>query len=257
MKDQAAIIGGGVIGIATSKALGVEKIFDKLVKRSNITVSEALNFKYLFICVPTPTNSNGCDISYVEETIKRFGNKHIYILRSTVIPGTADTLMKKYNCIIISNPEFLTEATAEKDAIKPDIIVLGSKENKIIKDIRNIFYPKEKFNNSEIIETDNKTAEMIKYAINNFYAVKVIFANYLYQVCNNKGIDYNIIKKAMYERKWIGKNHLTVPFRNQLGVRGKCLPKDLIAFAKFSKIRFYNEMVKHMKEINSWKLQQD
>jgi UDPglucose 6-dehydrogenase len=254
MKNQAAIVGGGVTGKATAIALGVEKIFDKLVKRSNITASEAVKFKYLFICVPTPTNSKGCDISYVEDTIKRFGNKHIYIIRSTVIPGTADMLMRKYNCIIISNPEFLTEATSKKDSINPDIIVLGSKEKTIIKDIRNVFYTKNKFPNSEIIETDNKTAEMIKYAINNFYAVKVIFANYLYQICNNESINYNIIKETMYKRKWIGKNHLTVPFRNQFGVRGKCLPKDSKAFAKFSKNNFYSEMVKYMKEVNSWEI---
>jgi UDP-glucose 6-dehydrogenase len=152
MKNQAVIVGGGVTGKSTAKALGVEKIFDKLVKRSNITASEAVKFKYLFICVPTPTNSNGCDISYVEDTIKRFGNKHIFIIRSTVIPGTADMLMKKYNCTIISNPEFLTEATSEKDAINPDIIVLGSKEKTIVKDIRNIFYTKEKFPNSEMVK---------------------------------------------------------------------------------------------------------
>jgi len=253
MKSQAAIVGGGVTGKATAKALGIEKIFDKLVKRSNITASEAVNFKYLFICVPTPTNSNGCDISYVEDTIKRFGNKHIFIIRSTVIPGTANMLVKKYNCTIISNPEFLTESTSEEDAINPDIIVLGSEEKRIIKDIRNLFYTKEKFPNSKIVETDNKTAEMIKYAINNFYAVKVIFANYLYRICNNEGINYNIVKETMYERKWIGKNHLTVPYRNQFGVRGKCLPKDLTAFAKFSNNHFYNEMIKHMEEINSWK----
>ena len=69
MKSQAAIVGGGVIGKATAKSLGIKKIFDKLVKRSNITISEVAKFKYLFICVPTPTNLNGCDISYVEETI--------------------------------------------------------------------------------------------------------------------------------------------------------------------------------------------
>ncbi len=254
MKNQAAILGGGVIGKATAKALGIEKIFDKLIKRSNITAKEIVKFKYLFICVPTPSNSNGCDISYVEDTIKRFGNKHIFIIRSTVIPGTANALMKKYNCTIISNPEFLTEATSEKDAINPDIIVLGSKEKTIIKEIKNIFYKKEKFPDSEIIETNNKTAELIKYAVNNFYAIKVIFANYLYQICNNEGINYNIVKETMYKRKWIGKNHLTVPYGNQFGVRGKCLPKDLAAFAKYSNNYFYNEMFKCMKEINSWKV---
>ena len=53
-------------------------------------------------------------------------------------------LMKKYDCTIVSNPEFLTESTAEDDAINPDIIVLGSSTKSIIKDIRNLFYTKKK-----------------------------------------------------------------------------------------------------------------
>jgi len=254
MKNSAAVIGGGVIGIATAKALGIKRIFDKLKERSNINLKEVEDFKYLFVCVPTPSTSNGCDLSQVEEVIKKFDKKHIFIIRSTVTPGTAVMLMEKYDCKIVSNPEFLTESTAEDDAINPDIIVLGSSTKSIIKDIRDLFYTKKGFPNSKIIEVDNKTAEMIKYAINNFYAIKVIFANYFYQICSKKGVEYEKIKETMYKRKWIGKNHLTTPYNKQFGVRGKCLPKDLIAFAKYSDNPFFNKMVEYMEEINNWEI---
>lgn len=247
MKIDAVIIGGGVVGKATAEALGIKTIFDKLKNRSNIFIQEVESFKYIFICIPTPTTSNGCDISQIEDIIKKFGNKHIFIIRSTVIPGTADRLMEKYNCIIISNPEFLTEATAEDDAINPDIVVVGSNEKSIVKDIINFFYTKKRFPDSEFIETDNKTAEMIKYAINTFYATKVIFANQFYKICNGEGIEYNKIKNVMYKRKWIGKNHLTVPYKNKFGLFGKCLPKDLVAFAKYSNNPFFNNLIDYMK----------
>ena len=247
---NAAIVGYGVIGNATATALGVKYHYDKLLDKSNIAKHDIVNIKYLFICVPTPTIDNICDISEVENVITEFGN-HIYVIRSTVIPGTAGKLMAKYNCEIVSNPEFLTMSTALDDAINPDIIVLGG--NKSV-EVRRLFYLDNNFKSSTFIETDNSTAEMIKYAINTFYATKTLFANYLYKICKDKDIDYNIIKEAMYKRKWIGNNHLSVPYNGKLGVGGNCLPKDLIAFASYSQNDFFNSLVKFMesskKEIN-------
>lgn len=238
---NAIVIGGGIVGQSTSKALNIKNIFDKLKERSNINEDKVRDFKYLFICVQA---------LQVEKVIRQFNKGHILIIRSTVIPGTADRLMKKYKCEIISNPEFLTETTAEEDSKNPDVIVLGSNDKVRLNDIQNIFYTKERFPNSNIILTDNKTAEMIKYAINVFYATKVIFANFLYQICEKEGIEYKKIKNAMYKRKWIGKNHLTVPYKNKFGLRGRCLPKDLITFTKYFDNEFFNIIVKQMENIN-------
>jgi hypothetical protein len=63
-----------------------------------------------------------------------------------------------------------------------------------------------------------------------------------------------MVVDAMYKRKWIGKNHLAVPFNGKLGVNGKCLPKDLIAFAKYTGDDFFLNMVKSMIDIKEWKL---
>ena len=161
--------------------------------------------------------------------------------------------MNKYNCIIVSNPEFLTEKTAEEDVKNPDIIVIGSRSLSARKDILRRFYFSKRFPKSRIIETDNTTAEMIKYSINTFYATKVIFANYFYQVCKKAKVDYNKVKEAMYQRKWVGKNHLTVPYEGKFGVHGNCLPKDLRAFTKYCQNPFFKQVVSFMEEVNHWK----
>ena len=228
-------------------------IYDEIKERSNIEKSRLRDFEYIFICVPTPSDENGCDTSIVEKSISDNIGGPTFVIRSTVIPGTAESLMDRYDCEIISNPEFLTEKTSIEDAINPDIIVIGGREGSVTGKFRRLFYSKD-FSNSHITETDNKTAETIKYSINNFYAVKVIFANYLYRICKQNNVDYEIVKDAMYKRKWIGKNHLTIPFNGRFGVNGKCLPKDLIAFAEFSGDDFFLDMVKFMKDIEDWKL---
>ena len=253
MGKSSAIIGGGVLGKASAGSLGIDHVYDEIKERSNLEKLQLKDFDYIFICVPTPSDEEGCNISIVEKSIAENLNGQIFVIRSTVIPGTAERLMDKYNCNIISNPEFLTGKTSMEDATNPDIVVIGGKDNSITGEFRRLFYG-DGFKNSHFIETDNKTAEMIKYSINNFYAVKVLFANYLYRVCKQQGIDYEVVKDAMYKRKWIGENHLTVPFKGRFGVNGKCLPKDLIAFAKFSNDDFYFDMVKFMKETDNWEL---
>ena len=253
MDKNAAIIGGGVLGKASARSLEINHIYDEIKERSNIEKQQLKDFDYIFICVPTPSVEEGCDTSIVEKSIVENLNGQIFVIRSTVVPGTAEKLMDKYNCNIVNNPEFLTEKTSLEDAANPDIIVIGGKDNSITGEFRRLFYG-DGFENSHFIETGNKTAEMIKYSINNFYTVKVLFANYLYSVCKQQGVDYEIVKEAMYKRKWIGKNHLTVPFNGRLGVNGKCLPKDLIAFAKYSNDDFSLDMVKFMKEIDNWEL---
>ena len=132
---------------------------------------------------------------------------------------------------IIHNPEFLTEATWEQDALHPDLIVLGGERTDYLEEVEGIY--KARFRGSvDIIKTDTITSEVIKYAVNTFYATKVIFANQLFDLCKKIEANYGTIKEALYKRKWIGRNHLEVWHKNKRGAGGSCLEKDLEAFAK-------------------------
>lgn len=247
---NAAVIGGaGIVGQATRHTFGIEDYFD--LKGSNLTLKDiAEKRRYVFICLPTPTINGDCYVDDIKKIIKQIleygGGQKVFIIRSTVIPGTCKRLIEECKTeAIVHNPEFLTQSTWEKDAENPDVIVLGGESDVFLEDVESLY--KSRFRGSvDIFRTDTITSETIKYAVNTFYATKVIFANQIYDVCQRIGANYEKVKEVMYKRKWIGKNHLDVWFNDKRGVHGKCLPKDLEAFVNFSN----SKLLKLVKEIN-------
>ncbi len=83
------------------------------------------NCDFVFVCVPTPMYEDGSqDLSYVESAFEKATERPIYILKSTVLPGTTEMLSKKYsNFKIIFSPEFLTERTAKLDMLTQSRII--------------------------------------------------------------------------------------------------------------------------------------
>lgn len=236
--DNAVVIGGtGVIGNATRKLFGIKDYF--ALNDSTLTLKEIAETKrYVFLCLPTPDNEHGYETDHIFQIIKQIedyhGGQKIYINRSTVIPGTTRMMNEKLGISwILHNPEFLTMRTIDDDTFNPDLVVVGNDEVKSFGEEVIDLYKQalgKKMPKHILTTTDN--SEMIKLAINNFYAMKVIFANQLYDVCDVEGgnLDYEVIKDALYKRKWIGKNHLDVWHDDKRGFSGMCLPKDNRAF---------------------------
>ena len=235
---DAAVVGGlGVVGTATRTMLGIEQYYDIA---GGMTLAELMDTKYIFLCLPTPTVNGVCDTSLVRQYVELLGKGHTFIIRSTVPPGTARALAGEFGVPVLSCPEFLTEATAHIECFHPDLIVLGGDSVRLQDEVWNRFF--HRVQTDRVVFTDTVTAEFIKYAINTFYATKVLFANALYDVAEKLGIEYDIVRDAMYARKWVGGNHLTVPWKGKRGVNGKCLPKDLAAFATLSGHEFFEFM---------------
>jgi len=235
---DAAVVGGlGVVGTATRMMLGIERSYDIA---GGITKEELVDTEYIFLCLPTPTVSGVCDTSLVRQYVEMLGKGHTFIIRSTVPPGTARALAEEFGVSVLSCPEFLTEATAHIECHLPGLVVLGG-DDVVTRDKvwTRFFY---RVRAERVVLTDTMTAEFIKYAVNTFYATKVLFANALYDVAGNLGVEYDTVRDAMYARKWVGGNHLTVPWKGKRGVNGKCLPKDLAAFATFSGHEFFEFM---------------
>lgn len=250
--NNAVVIGGlGMVGKATRHALAIKDYYD--FKGSTVKEKKDIaNFKYIFICLPTPTLGGNCYINDIINFINGVkGKDNIFIIRSTVIPGTCKKIIERTGATVVHVPEFLTEATWEKDSEWPDIIVIGAEDKKARDDVAGVY--KARYKGSEFIITDTITAEVIKYGVNTFYASKVVFANQLYDLSSKIGANYETVKKAMYSRKWIGKNHLRIwDKEGRRGAGGKCLAKDLEAFAKFTKLplllKVYELNQKYLKE---------
>ena len=156
----------------------------------------------------------------------------VFIIKSTVLPGTTDQLIKKYGYNIIFSPEFLTERTAKLDMLTQARIIFGGDE-KLTKKVEVLF--NDRFMNRNIIHMDSKTAEFVKYMNNTFFAVKVGLMNEYYRLATNIGIDWDKALYGFVSDGRIGDSHLHVPGPDgKLGFGGTCFPKDINALITMS-----------------------
>tara|TARA_Y100000768_G_scaffold319275_1_gene254895 strand:+ start:5468 stop:6280 length:813 start_codon:yes stop_codon:yes gene_type:complete len=231
------IIGQGFVGNAVyQKFKNFFNVFtyDLNSKLCNSNFEEInKNCSIVFICLPTPMNSDGsCDISIVENMISKFSSK-IIINKSTVPPGATERFNTKYkNLQIVFNPEFLTERNAVQDFNNQNRIIIGG-PRPATTTVKNIF--SKVFPHAHIIKTGSTHAEMIKYFTNSFLATKVSFANEMYDLCLKLNLDYDKVVEYSVLDKRIGNSHLNVPGPDgDLGFGGHCFPKDLSALIKLS-----------------------
>ncbi len=216
------------------------------------------NSKIIFLCVGTPSRKTGSvDLSYLKEAAKNIARlvkePKVLVVKSTVPAGTAEEVGKivrryyKGNISIVSNPEFLQEAKAIKSFLKADRIVLGyekdcKKETKQI--MRDIYKPVK----APVFETDNRTAELSKYAANVFLATEISFINNIANLCDEINADVKVISNIMKADPRIGQK----AFLNAgAGYGGLCFPKDLKGFIRIIEKNGYDPtFLKMVEKIN-------
>ena len=200
----------------------------------------------VFIAVGTPPADDGsADLVYVEEAARQIGkliNHYTVIVNKSTVPvGTGKKVygwvkeeLNKRNINIefdvVSNPEFLREGSAVNDFTHPDRIVIGSESRRAC-DIMKDVYRSLDLNETNIIETNIESAEMIKYASNAFLAVKITFINEIANLCEHTGADILEVAKGMGKDSRIGSRFLNPG----PGYGGSCFPKDTNALVKIAK----------------------
>ena len=170
-KFTVGILGNGFVGESQAFAFSPTceiKIFDKDPLRSINTLEEVLSSDFIFVCVPTPMKKNGSqDFSYIENVFENAIKGPIYIIKSTILPGSTKLLQNKFKDLdIVFSPEFLTERNAKLDMLTQTRIIFGG-EKKLTKECENLF--SQRFMNRTFIHTDSTTAEYNKYMNNNFF----------------------------------------------------------------------------------------
>ena len=163
-RTKVGVIGNGFVGEAISFAFSTVSemyIFDTDPLKSLNNIKSVHNCDFVFVCVPTPMFKDGSqDLSYVESAFEKATNKPVYIIKSTVLPGTTEKLSNQYpNFKIIFSPEFLTERTAKLDMLTQSRIILGGELS--LTEKAKVLFDK-RFKNKNIIQTDSKTAELTK-----------------------------------------------------------------------------------------------
>jgi len=235
---------------------GLEELINEGLKAKKLRITDdhtkALkDSEIIFICVGTPTKSNG-SISleqiesaseYIGESLKDIETYKLIIVRSTVIPGTSEKVIKHIieeksgkKCGIsfglCINPEFLREGSAVQDMLKPDRIIIGQHDNKSGKLLEDFYRRLYSHDIPKCFRTSLANAELIKYVNNTFLATKVSFINSIANLCERiPGSDIEAIVKGIGMDPRIA----TLFFRAGLGWGGSCFPKDLKAILAYSR----------------------
>ncbi len=186
---------------------------------------------FIFIGVGTPERKDGsANLDYVYEVAKQISQTVqkdcIVVIKSTVPIGTNDdvekyirkNLVNKVKIDVVSNPEFLAQGTAVRDTLQASRIVIGTEnkyaEKKMLKLYENFDSPK--------VLTNRRSAEMIKYASNDFLALKVSYMNDIANLCEVVGANIEDVSKGMSYDERIGDKFL----KAGCGYGGSCFPKD-------------------------------
>jgi len=208
----------------------MSKNFDKLTFTTDCakvyTTAEAI-----FIAVGTPEKKDGStNLSYVytvADQIAKYAMRDCtVVVKSTVPIGTNDKIEQyiiknlKHNISIevVSNPEFLSQGTAVKDMLYGSRIVIGAETDKAREVMAKIYENM----NQPIIFTNRRSAEMIKYASNDFLALKISYINEIANLCEVLGADVEDVARGMGMDPRIGDKFL----RAGIGYGGSCFPKD-------------------------------
>lgn len=238
-----------VTSINNAKSPFSEPQFDKLLKRhipKNMEASKSygnvVNTDITFICLPTPSKNDGSiDTTMIEmgavslgEALSKKKEEHVMVVKSTVVPSTTERIGKIVadesgktlgdDLFILSNPEFLREGSAVNDFLNPDKIVIGGHEEGI--ELLKQLYT-DILRDTVLVETDIKTAEIIKYVNNAFLANKISFANEIGNLCKELGIDTYEVMDAVGLDDRIERRFLD----SGAGFGGSCFPKDVAALA--------------------------
>jgi UDPglucose 6-dehydrogenase len=224
------------------------------------------------VAVGTPSKKSGAvDLKYVykacESLAPHLKNEAIVAIKSTVPPGSFEQIKKiiqtqtRVKFYLASLPEFLKEGTAVQDTLKPDRIVIGAANKKIIQQLAKLHKPFK----APIVTMSAESAQMTKYAANAYLATRITFINQIANLCEHNGADIqDVIKGIGYDTR-IG-HHYWYP---GLGYGGSCFPKDVAELADYAKrvnedrnlminIHQLNQeripdlMSKYEQDVNSW-----
>ena len=242
------VVGNGFLGGAVrngfSPNVGCDaevKVYDKNPTKSTHSLLEVVNDSdFVFISVPTPSFEDGkINLQILDDCLRDISSMStkqdtIFLIRSTIVPGTTRKLQNKYHTLnLVFNPEFLTERSANFDFINQSRFIVGGSIKNVEK-VSSLF--RWRFGETvSIIETDYESAEMVKYMTNTFLATKISFLNDMKILSEAVDAEWYDVLEGFIRDGRVGHTHLNVPGHDgKFGFGGSCFPKDIQAIINFA-----------------------
>ncbi len=250
-----AELGNTVVGIDRSPSLvgalcsgdvpiredGLAELVARGLQSGRLTFTTSYDFAipladFIFLAVDTPaTQSGAADLRNIRSATRSIaaslnGRTPIIVNKSTSPIGTGETIEgileraladRQDRPRIVSNPEFLRQGTAVDDFFHPDRVVIGARASEDADAVAELYSTL----GGEVVKTDLRTAEMIKYVANSFLATRVSFINEIARLCEHIGVDIDHVVRGIAADARIGSHF----FSPGIGFGGSCLPKDVAA----------------------------
>ena len=242
------IIGHGIVG--KRMEIELEKfspdVLDKYKPDENKISNNTEGYDLAFICVNTPfTDESPCDCSEVVNAINE--NSHlmkdegIFVIKSTVLPGTTDKIRKQTGQNVIFSPEYYGE-TQHCNNFDFDFTILGGEKQdciKVVQILQKIYDGRHSFR-----ITDSKTAEIAKYMENAWLATKVSFCSQFFEIAENNGINYEELRELFILDPRVNPSH-TFIYRDHPYWDSHCLNKDVPAIAITEDAKFLKSVIEY------------
>lgn len=249
-------------GISPIYEAGLEELMQKNIEEGRLHFTTDYQAAYkeaeaVFIGVGTPEREDGsADLSFIATVARQVAESVkqdcLVVVKSTVPVGTNDKveqfikdfLINDVRVEVASNPEFLAQGSAVKDTLEAARIVIGTESEWAEEVLTEIYTPF----NLPIVSVNRRSAEMIKYASNDFLALKISYMNDIANLCELVGADIQDVAKGMSYDERIGSKFLNAG----IGYGGSCFPKDTKALEYIARQNGYElKTVKAAIDINT------
>ena len=240
----------------------LDTIFERNISAKRLSFTTSLedgikDAEIIFLALPTPPGEDGsADLSYIlgvaEQLGKLITDYKVIVDKSTDPVGTAEKVSAviaknaQVDFAVVSNPEFLREGFAVSDFMKPDRVIIGTRDERARKVMESLYRPFVRQGNP-IYFMDEKSAELTKYAANSFLATKITFMNEVANFCELVGADVDQVRVGIGSDTRIGKRFLFPG----IGYGGSCFPKDVQALVKSGEdLNFKFEILSAVLKVN-------
>lgn len=246
---------------------GLEDLLQKNLEAGRVSFTTDVKTAYqnaevIFMAVGTPEGADGsANLEYLETAAADAGTylnqDAVIVIKSTVPVGTNErvaAILKKQlrpglKVDVVSNPEFLREGSGILDTFHADRIVIGAEDREAGGKVARIYEPF----GVPVLQTDTRSAELIKYASNAFLATKISFINEIANLCELTCANIEDVARGMGMDERIGSQFL----KAGIGYGGSCFPKDTKALEKLAQASQYDfKILRAAMEVNNSQKQQ-